>query len=309
MWSWMDCTCAHYPNVNSCAFILECLQGHGLLMGGFLEQTMAVCSYRGKLLELMAIHLILLSVTRITPELMGSAHIFSDCLGALDKIRNLPPHRIPSKCRHSDILKNVMLHCSLLSFMRLFTHVSMHQDNWTKFENLPREAQLNCAVDFGAKRALLSVYANNLPRQQKFPLEAICVWAGREKMTLDMGHHIWYHAHRHLAWEEFVMAGVLYNTQFNLVNWQMGHNTLSTVPRMFQYGLESRYGALGAPTNYELLRWTTRSPLCPSCMQVIETCDHVLHCHCNHASRVEALIATIKLLDQWMKTRAIDPAL
>jgi len=51
---------------------------------------------------------------------------------------------------------------------------------------------------------------------------------------LDMGYHIWYHAHRHLAWEEFVMASVHYNMQFNLVNWQMGHNTLSTAPRMFQ---------------------------------------------------------------------------
>ena len=216
--------------MNSCAFIMGMLARAWPTHGSFLEQTMAVCSYCGKLLGLMAIHRILLSVNRITPKLTGSAHIFSDCLGALDKIRNLPPHRIPSKCRHSDVLKNVMLHCSLLSFMRLFTHVSVHQDNWTKFENLPREAQLNWAVDFGAKRALLSVYANDLPWQQKFPLEqAICVWAGREKMTLDMGHHIWYDAHRHLAWEEFVMAGMLYNTQFNFVDWQMGHNTLSTV--------------------------------------------------------------------------------
>jgi hypothetical protein len=151
---------------------------------------------------------------------MGLAHIYLDCLGALDKIQNLPPHCIPSKCRYLDVLKNVMLHCSTMSFTRLVSHVSAHQDNQTKFNNLPRKAQLNYAVDFGAKRALLSLDTTNLPRQQKFPLEAICVWADREKMMSDTGHHIRYHAHGHLAWKEFAVAGLLSNTQFDLVDWQ-----------------------------------------------------------------------------------------
>ncbi len=37
---------ALYPNMNSCAFILECLQGRGHLMGDFSKQTMAMCSYQ-----------------------------------------------------------------------------------------------------------------------------------------------------------------------------------------------------------------------------------------------------------------------
>jgi hypothetical protein len=130
-------------------------------------------------------------------------HIFSNCLGTLDKIQNLPPHHIPSKCRYSDVLKHVMLHCILLSFTQLFSHASMHQDDRTKFKNLPRKVQLNRAVDFGAKRALLSLDTNDLPQQQKSPLEAFCVRAGREKMMLDTGHHIRYHAHCHLAWGNF----------------------------------------------------------------------------------------------------------
>jgi hypothetical protein len=209
---------ALHPNMNSCAFILECTQGQGHLTGAFLEQTIAACSYRGEFLGMMAIHLILLSINRIASTLTGSAHIYSDCLGTLDKIQNLPPHRIPSKCQPLDMLKNVMLHCSTMSFMRLFSHVSAHQDDQTKFNNLPLKAQLNCAVDFGAKKALLCLDATNLPWQQKFPLEAICMWAAREKTTLDTGHHIRYHAHGHLAWEEFAAAGLLFNTQFDLVD-------------------------------------------------------------------------------------------
>jgi hypothetical protein len=78
--------CSLYPHMNSCAFILECTQGRGHLTGAFLEQTIAVCLYRGELLGLMAIHLILLIVNRVAPTLTGSAHIYSDCLGALDKL-------------------------------------------------------------------------------------------------------------------------------------------------------------------------------------------------------------------------------
>jgi len=89
-----------------------CSQGCGCLTGAFSEQTMVACSYRGELFGLMAIHLILLSLNRITPDFTGSAHIFSDCLGALDKIRNLPSHHIPLKCPHSDVIKKWMLHCA-----------------------------------------------------------------------------------------------------------------------------------------------------------------------------------------------------
>jgi len=69
-----------YPDMNSCAFILECSRGRGRMLGAFSEQTMAACSYGGKLLGLLAIHLVLLSINKINPTLTGSVHIFSNCL-------------------------------------------------------------------------------------------------------------------------------------------------------------------------------------------------------------------------------------
>ncbi len=134
------------------------------------------------------------------------------------------------------------------------------------------------------------------PRRQqpatatKFPLEAICMWAGREKMTSDTGHHIRYHAHCHLAWGEFLADQVLTNTQFDLFDWQMVHNTLSTIPRMFQVWACKQVWSI-VPTNHKLLHWMTTSPLYPRGMQVVEICAHILHC--NHAGRVDALLATI----------------
>ncbi len=101
-------------------------------------------------------------------------------------------------------------------------------------------------------------------------------------------------------------AGILSHTQFNQVDWEIVHRTLSTVPRMFQVWVCKQVWSI-AGTNYETLRWLAVSPLCPSCMQVPETCSHILHC-C-HAGWVEALHVTIKLLDQWMKRRGTDPDL
>jgi hypothetical protein len=144
-----------FPNMNSCAFIFECSRGGGRLTGAFPEQSIASCAYHGELLGLLAIHLILLSINRVTPNLPGSVHIYSDCLGTLDKVKNLPPHQILSKCHHSDVLKNIMIHCLTLTFDHLLLHVSAHQDDSKEFDKLSHQAQLNCAVDFGAKCVLL----------------------------------------------------------------------------------------------------------------------------------------------------------
>jgi hypothetical protein len=99
-------------------------------MGSFVKHTRDACSYPGELFALMAIHLILLAVNKCNPDLPGSVQIFSGCLGALNKnIENLPPYCTPTKCSHSDILENIMVNCSDLSFCWLYSQVKAHQDN------------------------------------------------------------------------------------------------------------------------------------------------------------------------------------
>jgi hypothetical protein len=77
----------------------------------------------------MAIHLILLAINEINPNLAGLAHIFSDCLGTLNKVKDLPPSRVPSSCAHSVILKNILVNCSNLSFKCYYLHVLAHQND------------------------------------------------------------------------------------------------------------------------------------------------------------------------------------
>ena len=133
-----------YPNVCSTAFIFEYTDGTGRLIGSFPETTVSENAYRGELLGLMAIHLILLSINKMSPALSGFVTIISNFLGAIGRVEHLPPHRIPSRCKHSDILKNILASCSDLTFQRVFEHVDAHQDDWVSYESLTLPEQLNC---------------------------------------------------------------------------------------------------------------------------------------------------------------------
>ena len=83
-----------------------------------------------------------------------------------------------------------MVNCASLSFHREYQHVAAHQDDLTRWEDLTRAAQLNLACDAGAKAIQHSQDVTNLPPQEAFPLEPICMFIEGKKMTSDMGAHI-----------------------------------------------------------------------------------------------------------------------
>ena len=118
-----------HPDICSAAFIPGYSKGWSKLVGLFPEKTKLANAYRGKLLGIMAIHLIMLSVNKVNLTLNGLVYIFSDCLGVLDWVEYFPPHQIPSRCKHSDILKNILVNCSDFKFCCLFSHVKAHQDD------------------------------------------------------------------------------------------------------------------------------------------------------------------------------------
>jgi hypothetical protein len=96
----------------------------------------------------MAIHLILHGVNVVSSGLRESELILSNCLGALNKVKDLPPYRIPTQCSHLDVLKNIMTNCSILSFSQHYSHVKTHQNNGWAYGNLLPNSQLNCQMDY-----------------------------------------------------------------------------------------------------------------------------------------------------------------
>ena len=116
----------HYLELCSAAFILKCAQGGGRVTGAFPEASIDANAFQGELLGLMAVHLLLLAVNTVSPGLTGQVRVYSDCLGALSRVAELPPYQVPSRCRHSDILKIILVNCGRLTFSRTFSRVAAH---------------------------------------------------------------------------------------------------------------------------------------------------------------------------------------
>ncbi len=195
--------------------------------------SQCACSYRGELVGLMAIHLILLSINKVNKNLSGFVIIYSDCLGALDKVKNLPPSHIPTRSVHSDVLKNILVNCSDISFNRYYSHVSAHQDDQQDYRFLSRPSQLNCSVDYLAKKALWDLQATQPPPQQAFPLKPICIFAGNTKITADMGNYVRFWTQRQLVRNSFHHLNIFFAQEFDYVDWEMIYETLLGVPRFF----------------------------------------------------------------------------
>ncbi len=111
------------------AFFFEGTVGRGRLVGSFAEFLTASNAHRGEFLGLMAVHLILLGINELDPTFAGKVTVYLDCKGALDKVDGLPPGRLPAKCKHFDILKNILVNCANLSFAVVFKHIEAHQDD------------------------------------------------------------------------------------------------------------------------------------------------------------------------------------
>jgi hypothetical protein len=176
-----------YPNLCSAAFIPECAKGRGKIIGYFSESTLAAKAYRGELLGLMAIHLLLVSMNRVHNTLEGSVEVISDCLGSLKRVVHLPPYRIPSRCKHLDILKNIRVNCRDLTFTLHYSHVKAHQDDNVAFDKLSQKSQLNCICNHLAKQRISDLAQQQQRNNSLFPLEPIGVFMKGTKLSSDTG--------------------------------------------------------------------------------------------------------------------------
>lgn len=168
------------PHICSAAVIMACKLGRGRIVLAFSEQNIVANAYRGELLGLLAIHLLLLSFNKARPDLVGSVDIFSDCLGALHKVEHLPPNKIPTNCRHSDILKIIMTKCQDLTFRWLFSHVKAHVDEYLDWDMMKHDERLNSAWDVAARTKVIDSALQTPNAQKPLPLEPLTL-RGRPK--------------------------------------------------------------------------------------------------------------------------------
>jgi hypothetical protein len=295
-----------YPNLCSAAFVLECSKRCGRVVGSFLEVLLVANAYRGELLGLMAIHLILLSVNKIHQNLSGSVEIVLDCLGALKLVTYLPPNRILSRCRHSDILKTILVHCRGLLFTTYYLHIKTHQDDWELFNNLSRKAQLNCICGHVAKQRIAADKLEATTPCRMFPLEPIGLLVGSQKMASEKGDHIRFWAHLQLARQYYHNHKLLSLKQFDLVDWKSIHRTLHDLPRLFQLWA-SKHVLRIAGTMKFLAYQDDWSPIYPSFLEGKEKCKHIARCP--EMGRVATFVQSMQEVERWMAAHHTHPNL
>ncbi len=296
--------CQLYPHLCSVAFVLECANGRGRIIRSFSESSAAANAYRGKLLGLMAIHLLLVSVNQIHTTLAGLVEVVSDCLGALKQVVHLPPYRIPLCCKHSDILKNILVNCREPTFTMHYSHVKAHQDDNVAFNKLSRMSQLNCICNHLAKQRISNSAQLQQGGNHLFPLKEIGAFVGGAKLSSDAGQQLRFQAHRQLTRMLFLRKKILTGEGFDKVGWGHVHGALHSVSRLFQvWALKHVIGIAG--TMKFLSHQDSRESRCPSCLACKETCSHIALCP--DAGRTAAFQQSVSSVTSWMADNTMHP--
>jgi hypothetical protein len=202
-----------------------------------------------------------------------------------------------------------MVNCSCLSFRREYTHVAAHQDNHTRWKDLTRTAQLNSACGAGAKAILRSHDVTDLPQQEAFPLESICMFVDSKKMTSDTGAHIWYAAGRQVARSFFHQSSRMFTDAFDEVDWPHVHRTLhEEVSQLFQvWACKQVMNIAATNKNLSWRHCNGHSDKCPCCTIHVELAEHVLLCP--EAGRVKTFLLCTSALERWLDEADTDPDL
>ena len=112
----------------------------------------------------------------------------------MSRVAELPPYQVPSRCRHSDILKTILVDCGGLTFSRKYCHVEAHHDDKVMWEELSHKALLNAVCNTGAKAMIRKQDITDLLLEKPLPPKPICVFVDCKKMMSDTGSHIRYTA-------------------------------------------------------------------------------------------------------------------
>ncbi len=71
------------------------------------------------------------------------------------------------------------------------------------------------------KKTIWDLHATQLPTQLVFLLKPICIFVATTKITADMGDYIWFWSHKKLAKDNFYHLNILYNQEFDYMDWEM----------------------------------------------------------------------------------------
>ena len=281
------------PHVSGAGWVFYCTVQRKKLQGSFYEFSPSAGSYRGELLGLLAIHILMAALEEYFQLDGHTAKICCDNQGALFKSSELR-RRIPTGASQADIkrvLRNVK-HKIKSTFT--YEWVQSHQDRYKFWHQLTIEQQLNCHCDSTAKAAVQhSLHClDPWSKKQVLPCESAAVFVRGIKQTTDVARDVRFtlglhdaralyttplgprdaHGRRHkssgLGWSK---------ASFDAVDWEALDATLRSKPQMYQQWLAKQSSGF-CGTQSMVARWNpARDGKCPNCGEA-ETSAHLNRC-------------------------------
>lgn len=290
------------PCVCAAGWIIMDITTGSRLAGSFSEYSTSASSYRGELLGLCAVNIILLALAKSgNIDNRPSIVIWCDNTGAVNRASE-NSRRIKCGRPCADILRVLRSIRQELPLSATFRHVKSHMDDSLTWEQLTLEQQLNCNCDMLAKssvhRAIENLRDVSSSITHPLPKEAVALYVDNHKVTSDPTNVLRYRLSKSNA-REFLTAERGWTVeQFNDVGWDWLHQTLAGKPVMFRLWLSKQHSDFCATGVQMRRRKDTDDDRCPSCHSRRERAKHL--CICPSESRTSLFLDNVSDLERWM---------
>ena len=282
------------------------------LAGSFSEYSSSAGSYRGELLGLCAINVLLLALSK-AGEITNRPQItvWCDNKGAVNRASD-NSRRIKSGRSCADILRVLRTIRMELPLAATFLHVDSHMDDKLTWEQLSLEQQLNCHCDSLAKASILQHLSDRRsgahPPQRLLPKEAAGIFIHGQKITTDPTSELRYLLGKSAA-KTFLCSDHGWSPrQFDEVGWDWLHKVLASKPVMFRIWLCKQHSNVCATGTNMVRRKHADDDRCPNCMARQERAKHL--CICPSESRTSLFLDNVTELELWMaNNNNTDPEL
>lgn len=301
------------PHLCGTGWAIRCTASKQMIKGSFFERSISASSYRGELLGMVAIHALVSTAAEVYNLPVNSGSVHCDNMGALGKAR-AHGRRVKASLKQGDLVRVIRSMKQGLFLQLRYQYVKSHQDDHTRWEDLPLDQKLNVICDTLAKQAVGRGLSIDAVRRQVIPLslpwEQAAIMVGGEKLTSDVGDPVRYYL-GHLEARRFytqpqdiqdngVNQGGLgwTETQFDMVDWESLHEALSKRPEMFRVWLAKQ--CMGANATRRNMARINRDDdgICPNCKLVSERSDHLNQC--TDVGRTALYDESINKLEEWL---------
>ena len=282
-----------------------------ILIGSCYEWSTQAGSYRGELLGLLAVHVLIVAVENFFSLSEGSRGLIAcDNLGGLNKSKQRR-RKIAPCTKHADILRSLRrVHGKLVGSLQ-YKHVYGHARKKKTWNQMTILEKLNDKCDAYAKGAVHRGIQECPPevgrQRQLLPLETTAIFYEGQKIVGECGSEVRFQIGKQEARQYYITQLGWYAATFDNVDWKSRDKALCDKPDMFKMWLCKQSSSFCA-TGKNMGRWFgSEHTSCPNCNAPDEDAAHLLHCR--DAGRFALYQSEVETVVSWLQQSHTDPVL